>query len=343
MRRRIVWNLAAVIVLGAALYSAYWFFAADELRRGIDRWAEDRRRAGWTVSWESVSVGGFPLSLKTTIIAPRLAVPIRWDWRGPDFTVTAPPWNPGEIAAVFPGEHRIAILTGGESREFRLLAREALGRASISGGRLREVSARLVETELKQVEIGPPGTMTADAVVLRLAVSALQAEPSGGATGPVIGVALSGLMLPETARPALGRAIRTVDADFELPGGLPHGIPGGLARWRDDGGTLEIRRLRLVWGGLRFDGDGTMALDSELQPVGAMRARIGGYRATVDALARAGLVRGRDAPTVKLVLGLVARVTPGGDDTITVPITLQDRRLSVGPARLLVVPRIEWK
>lgn len=341
MRRRLILNLAVPVVVLAALYSGYWFFAADQLREGVGRWTAERRAAGWTVSWDSLTVDGFPLSLKTIVTAPRIVAPSEWDWRGPRFIVTAPPWNPGDIAAKFPGEHRIAIFRDGETRKFSLLAGKALGRASIADGRLREITARLVETELKQVEIGPQGTVTADAVVLRLAISA---RPAPRPEGPVIGVALSGLMLPKTAQPALGRMVRAVNAEIELPGGPPRiGSPDGLARWRDGGGTLEVRRLHLVWGGLQFDGEGTLALDSDLQPVGAMRARIGGYRATVDALARAGLVRDRDAPSVKMVLGLVAGATPGGRNTITVPVTLQDRRLSIGPARLLRVPRITWK
>ncbi|MBT7760018.1 MAG: DUF2125 domain-containing protein, partial [Rhodospirillaceae bacterium] len=119
-------------------------------------------------------------------------------------------------------------------------------------------------------------------------------------------------------------------------------LSAALGDWRDSGGTLDIKRLHLDWGGMKFDGDGTLALDADLQPVGAMKARIKGYRELVDGLVRARQIRERDADMAKFVLNMVARATPGGENTVTVPVTIQDRRLFIGPASLMNLPRIDW-
>jgi len=142
----------------------------------------------------------------------------------------------------------------------------------------------------------------------------------------------------------VGRAMLTAT----LMGAVPPTPPGGsppeaLARWRDDGGTVEIQRLALGWGPLSVTADGTLALDEGLQPQAALSAHVTGYGETVDALLRAGMVKPRAAFIAKLALGAMAK-TPanGGPPEIAVPVTIQDGKLYVGPAALLVMPRIDW-
>ena len=43
------------------------------------------------------------------------------------------------------------------------------------------------------------------------------------------------------------------------------------------------------------------------------------------------------------VLGVLARPGPSGEKAITVPLTLQQSRLYLGPAALGRVPRISWE
>ena len=50
----------------------------------------------------------------------------------------------------------------------------------------------------------------------------------------------------------------------------------GLIQWRDKGGTVEVTRLNLDHGPLRLNGEGTFALDRDLQPVGTLTVRVEG-------------------------------------------------------------------
>ena len=55
--------------------------------------------------------------------------------------------------------------------------------------------------------------------------------------------------------------------------------------WRDAGGSLELHRLTIDWGLTRVDATATLALDEDLQPMGAGAGKIAGYEAALDALA----------------------------------------------------------
>jgi len=92
-----------------------------------------------------------------------------------------------------------------------------------------------------------------------------------------------------------------------------------------------------------LDGDGTMALDGRLQPVGAFSARVTGYDAALNQLIQAGLIRSSDGNMAKMILGALGKVPEGGGPKqIDVPISVQDQRLSVGPIPLMRVPEILW-
>ena len=107
---------------------------------------------------------------------------------------------------------------------------------------------------------------------------------------------------------------------------------------------IEVNRLALRWGPLEADGEGTLALDNANRPLGAMTARIRGYTETVDALAAAGVMRPRDAGTLKIALNLVARrSSSGGPGELNVPITAQDGRLNVAGFSLLTLPPLQFR
>lgn len=337
MRRRIVFVLAGVTVTAAILYTGLWFVASGNLRGEMERWAVERRALGWHVAWGEISISGFPNSLSAHVTTPRITGPrATWDWRGPTIIATFQPWNFNTPKIAFPGRHRISVTRHGRSHDFTLTATEAMGRIKILSGRPAHITAKLAEIDF----ITADGLKTtSDALSLRITPSS--PEPS-------ISFALAGVVMPDGPHAVLGRNINALDAELNLPGGAtlkPSSrlrLSAALGDWRDAGGTVDIKRLRLDWGGMKFDGDGTVALDADLQPVGAMKARIQGYRELVDGLVRARQVRERDADMAKFVLNMVARATPGGENTVTVPVTIQDRRLFIGPAGLMNLPRINW-
>jgi hypothetical protein len=117
-----------------------------------------------------------------------------------------------------------------------------------------------------------------------------------------------------------------------------------LGQWRDDGGIVEVERLETQYGSLYVRANGTLALDAAMQPVGAMTAKARGFFQTIRALRDAGHIRSRDAAMARVILGALARKPSGGGPvSISLPLSIQERKLYAGPVRLMDMPLIKWK
>ncbi len=356
--RRPLIAFASLVALGVAAHGAFWWIVAGELGDGISAWVEQRRGEGWVISHAPPAIGGYPMRVRATIADPDIAGPgdpARWRWRGTSVAIMLQPWKPREIWFSFAGRHRLRIHRGARQENFESRAGSADGRAQLaSDGRLDSIQLDLgaVEVELadqpKRLRLGrlrltlqvPRGAGPVPGESGAAATKPDDVEPEG----PVVSLSADQVMLPDGVRYPLGRGVGKIAIEAKLLGDPVVGpnLADTLASWRDAGGTLEIRRLEIVWGAFELSGEGSLALDRALQPIAAMTARISGYRETVDALVETGYVKGRDAMVAKLMLAIVARATPGGNSKLTVPVTVQNGILSAGPARLLVVPTIDW-
>ena len=91
----------------------------------------------------------------------------------------------------------------------------------------------------------------------------------------------------------------------------------------------------------------TLALDDQLQPMGTGSARLVGYPAALDALARTGTLSRSAATAAKAVLSLLATSPGGGEqDQVDVPLTLctaRNSRSSIRQIPLIRVPEVDWE
>jgi hypothetical protein len=58
---------------------------------------------------------------------------------------------------------------------------------------------------------------------------------------------------------------------------------------------------------------------------------------------KAGTIQAQSGGIAKGILGLLAKPGPNGEKAITVPLTLQQHRLFLGPAAVAEVPPIKWE
>ena len=115
-----------------------------------------------------------------------------------------------------------------------------------------------------------------------------------------------------------------------------------LADWRDDGGTIEVTALAFTHGTLTVDASGTVALDRDLQPIGAFTAKAQGFLQAVDALQAAGVIAPRDAVTARIVLSALVRRDGAGAASLSVPVEIQAGLLHAGPVPILRLPKLTW-
>ncbi len=319
-----------VLVLAAAAFSGFWFWSAGRLESAVARWADEQRQRGYEIVYAGPEIGGFPLGLQAVFETPEMASPDGWRWRGPTLSGQAQVWDPTTIEASFPGRHFVSNATA-EAAEAEITAESATALVAFGGGRLERASAELGRIEVESPALGP-------LQLERLAASFgpwLAPTRDRGPRMEVSGQATN-VTLPEEAANPLGRKVEQLELEATLHQEIPGGEPRqALARWRDAGGKVDLHRLVLVWGPLSLEGDGSLSLDQELRPLGALTARVKGLLETIDALARAGTIESGQALAIRLAfLALGGKSNDPNAPDVELPITLQNGRLYLGPVAL---------
>lgn len=338
-RLRWTYGLIAALVLIIAGYTAFWFHLKGRVEQGLNDWAAEQRAKGWQVYHSPPSFSGYPyrimLELKEVALADP-AHPQAWALRLASIKAVTHPWTLRHILLQPEGTTELAWtvngsranLTGTAEQQRASLALDVANRVqrfsyealkpvlTLSTPRLAEpVTARADKLELHTRDNrGTPGAPT----VADLAVTAEQLTASGMDAGPPFGNTIARLQLE------LG-ATGPIDART-------------VAVWRDAGGTVELRRLAVRWGPLDASTTGTLALDKQMRPLGALTAEAKGWEAVIDGLTERRMIARNQARTLKIALGLLAQPATDGGKVLRAPITAQDGKLFLGPVMLGDLP-----
>jgi hypothetical protein len=334
MRRLPVLLVASAVVL-ASLYTGYWFTVAHSLQGALEPWAESQRAHGFAVAWRTADIEGFPFAirLRLTDATWQAAQPFPYSAHGAVLVLDAAPWNLRRWH--FDAPQGVA-------------AEEFVGAVGMSAGAVDGT-----------VQDGDDGT-----------VIALKAEPvtgSGAATGAAassldlrltlpgrtpqsdrdpfvsLDARLADVSVPQ-APPPFSQRFDALSLKTTVRGPIPAApLPSALTRWRDAGGALDIESAHVAWDKTKVDIDGTLALDGAMQPEGALTATITGGDTIIDAIVAAGGLDPRYAGVAKSVLRAVAEPNPDGSETLHVPMSLQDQRVYIGPARVAALPHFTWR
>ncbi|MCR6633102.1 MAG: DUF2125 domain-containing protein [Magnetospirillum sp.] len=335
--RRIVALFAAALVVAAAGYGIYWFHVAGSLRKGLERWADQRRAEGWTVAWDVVETGGFPLHLRLDLAAPRVTHPTGASWRTDRLVAHAEPFDWTRLRLDAPGLHHLAW-PGGEAT-----VEAATAQAQVNTdrhGRLEDATLLLSTVTVTGATAEP---LRADGVAVTwdplVTVNATHTTPIARFSTTVHGVTLPALPgLP------LDRAIGLVEVTGHVLGEVPAAPPiEALARWSADGGTVELDHVSLEWAPMALEAQGTLALDPAGQPLASLAAKVRGFGPLMDRLTEAGTVPADTANAAKMVLSLMARPDSKGRPAVPVPISVQDGALYLGPAQVARMPPVNWR
>ncbi|ACJ01428.1 DUF2125 domain-containing protein [Rhodospirillum centenum] len=344
MRLRPAAVVLAFILLVVLSYTAWWASAASALRGQVERWIAERRAEGAEIAYDALAVGGYPLRLAVTAEALSLR-------RADGLTATAgrlelyaEPWAPLDLHAEAAEGLSLALPAAGARPALTLTAPQAEGQAGLAtDGRVLTAEVRLEAPVVTQAADGD-GTAAVTAAWVALALER-PAEPPADhtATGLDVRLDLSSLTLPQPPSPALGPTLGQVALHLRVTGMPPAALTEPeVRRWSSAGGTVELDALTAIWGPLDLSVTATLALDGNLQPIGAGTLRTPEPDRLVDALAAAGDLRRNQAAIARATLGLLAAPGPDGRRTVQVPVTVQDGRLTVGPVPVLTLPLVVW-
>jgi len=331
MKRRSLAITAAAIVAGLSVaWTIAWYQIASTIRQRLESWAEARRAEGLTVTQTGLAVEGFPFAWQVRVNEPTItgAGSADWSWQGQAIEARFTPADYRDVALRFPGDHRLAAGGGTLSGTWRVRAARPDGRILLyPDGRLDRLEFDFGDATLMRL----PDEKTFQ--VARLQGSA--SVPRPGVPDPraetfSLIVDIDSLSPVEPPVATFGRVVRTVRLDLTARGRLPGGRFGeALRSWRDEGGTLEVNHLKVRWGPVDADINGTLTLDAQDRPLGAFSGRWRGYNETIDALLVSGHIGPWPAAGTKVALGALARQQADGGRQIELPITLQDGRVYV--------------
>jgi hypothetical protein len=333
--------LLAVLGLGLG-HAALWHSMAQQLEAGFATWVQVRSAQGWRVDHGPPIRGGWPFSATLTLNGMRLegggaTLPGGMTLSAERVVLHLTLPRLDRLRVELPAAQRLRI--GDQEWGF------AADRLSALVPLVADTPPREAELLAERLRIGTPDG-PASIANARLFVEASSTATEAEAAFHAI-LAIEQLDLPAApggpAAASFGRRIESLAAEASLTGPVPPGrAPTGRAEaWRDGGGTLELRSLALRWGPVSAAAAATLALDEQLQPMGAGTLRLSGANAALEALAEAGVVGRRAAGTARALLPLVTRPgANGGPPEIEVPVTLEDRTLAL--ARIPVLRLLPW-
>jgi hypothetical protein len=337
---------ALALAACAILYGTYWFLMANQLHDGAVAWAEAQRARGYHVAYSGLRVSGFPLRFRLRVGDPALGAPDAdppWVWRSRTAVVEMRPWRPNRAWFRVLGEHRADIGIADLPLAYDGPSGEIAGEVVLEGGKPVSAEVYLTDLVLKAVE------MDWDVAVKHATLTARRnpVEPTDYRNPAVdVHVAATGVTVPEALDLPLRNKVARAVLTASLIGGIAIGDdpwPQPLAKWRDEGGIVDVAEIDVIYGPLTVRANGTMALDGNLQPIAAFTAKVEGFFETLDVMRELRLVRDRDVVVAKLVLGVMSkRPDGGGRSFVNLAATVQDRKVYAGPVALATLPAIDW-
>ncbi|MBA3813076.1 MAG: DUF2125 domain-containing protein [Alphaproteobacteria bacterium] len=290
---------------------------------------ESLRKNGYAISYSNVKFSGHPLSIKATFQNPHVKDPKGFiDWQGQEIEISMRPWAFYTLNFYFRGEQKLVVPPCGSFPIGTLHLEGASGMAHLSSkGRLENFT--FIVNRLSSFLGEQPQPLSLKDLSLHMS----------NLTDPLnLKLSLSSEL--ENIEKILNKTPAnhpfTVNVVADLSGFKSEfPFPKSLAEWRDGGGVLEVRLLKIDWPPILGEIEGTLTLDEGMYPLGSFSSRISGYREAVTDMVELGWIKKKKATVALFMLDLFASSDDEGEKHLKAPITMQNRVLSIGPAPLL--------
>lgn len=334
LNRTIGWIVsvtAAVAILGAAA----WFVWALITERAVSQWMDARAAEGWLVSYEDLSVTGFPFAFRTQFDGLELGDPeTNLVWTLPDLTIEQDALALGRINTVWPEEQRLS------SPAERLTIEAASITSALDVRPAANFALDASDTDLAEV------TVTSDAG-WRMALPEgrlTMTRVEGAEARYDVVFAARDLEPPMPTRTQLDPrgilpdSIETLDYAATMEFDRPWDIRAIEDR-RPQITALDLREMNAAWGGLILRVAGEIRVDAAGVPEGALAIRAENWRQMVELAVRAGVLPEPMRGTVEGILGVVAGLS-GDPEVIDADLSFSNGRAFLGPLPIGPAPRL---
>ena len=361
VRSNIVYKklLISTFVIGfiAVIYTIFWHSVAIYLKNAIEDWRDERAEQGVVASYGKIKITGFPINFHIGINDPQLQIPYgnsenqrfekdkKWIWQGQRVVAEVRPWNFNNIKLDLSGSNRLSLKDKGTLYEFVSKAKlinidaEMFQRNWPRKFKIRVEEIKILE-KVSGVETSIKSAFFSTQVLLR---GKTERSVAKKIPNRVLQIKLNGVYLPKAFKLPLDNYINEISAKLKIIENISPVLSlQNLKKWRDAGGIIDIDSFEGISGGLKTHAAGTLALDENLQPLLAMSANLEGIIPLIDRLKRSGFIRSKTALLAKVIFGGISKRSANGKRSVSLPLTIQDRKLSIGPVSLMALPFINW-
>ena len=335
-------KFAAGSLLIVLAYVVLWQVEAARARTEIARFIAARAAHGMAIHSGTVEIGGFPFRLEAdfgTLTVDGLPFAKTAHLEAPMLVGRARPWRPSSWRFEAARGFTLDLGLGGKLA-LSVAAGDARGRADADSGDPGGLDIAIDCHDLA-LKIGSSGA-TASHGSLQLIVPD---KPPEDHTTPSLtfSAVVDRAVLPSDLEVQDGPLDRVSIAGV-VEGPVPEQpLMPALAAWREGGGSVELRQVAIHWGAVDLAGDGTLTLDTNLQPEAAFSGRIRGWDILLEDFVQAGTLTAAQANYYRLGLGLLTRIAADGKSELRAPITLQNAQIYLGPAKIAKLPPISWQ
>lgn len=268
--------LAGSIFLVVAAYSIFWFTLVGNLESRIASWVSEKQAEGYKITYTSLELYGFPYRMEMTLKGLEMTLPASSDRPFPlhlgatKLMAVAFPWKLDHAVI----QSDALTLVGGTVNNPEMEIAFLKARSSLN---LQEdfstVDRFSIVADQTRIHYGDmAGEWHADVVkfhYLKPDENASDTELDLPAWGQFY-VETQKLSVPRAARELIGDSVENMRLDLVVHAKTwPRLTRRSLSAWRDQGGTLSIRKLALKAEVMDFEAQGDLALDQDLKWLGA--------------------------------------------------------------------------
>lgn len=335
--------LVAGVLLVIGSYVLFWFVLASKVEDKILALIDEKRNQGIGIFYDDLTIGGFPYQIAPKVQALRIHLPEGLDIDIPEITFVIQPWNltKGKIMTDFidvdygEGTFKVAF-DGFQASVATDRERRRLERMSLYAKKMRwqygfspvASEAHRVNLHLRRPTISGEEVETIDLPVLgEFQLKAHQI------TAPDLPVSVFGKTADSFTLESAFHARRFPDYSMS-----------SLSAWRDDGGTLAVRKFEVISGKMSLELDGDVTLDQDFKPLGAFSARIRGVDQIISILSRHGAFMREPGDALLEELKQMGEIQKEGlhkgEKMLPLSISLQNGLLILGPIPIYELPAV---
>lgn len=330
-------RLLVIILLGAALWSGYWYVAARGARTGFEAWFEARRAEGWQADYTGLEIRGFPNRVDSTFDMPVLADPeTGLAWQARFFQILALSYKPGHIIAVWSNSQSFST----PSAKYDIASENM--RASI-------ILAPKAKLPLKRANLVAEAMAitTNDSITTFDGVQLAISRREEATQEYRLAVNVDGLMPPlppgitlQTGG-TLPRRLDALRADLSVEFSQPWDLQA-LEESRPQPTQIKLKLAEAKWGGLELAMAGTLRIDNAGRPTGRMTIKARNWRDIIVLTRQFGWLPESWLGHVEQALSLAAQLS-GNATTLDLPLDFKDGEMALGPIPLGPGPLIRLR